>query len=172
MTIYPKIQLLITGGTLDKNYAPLTGELVFSQTHLPEILKEANCQLNLVQQVLMLKDSLAMTDADRQQINQACQQTNHTHIVITHGTDTMVKTALTLIKNTDLANKTIVLTGAMRPFKLGSSDALFNLGSALSSVTLIPAGVYIAMNGQVLEASQVVKDTTQGIFVSTKSARS
>lgn len=159
-----KIALLITGGTLDKNYQTTTGELVFEKTHLPEMLQQANCYLSLYSQVLMLKDSLEMTDDDRTLILNTCLHTPSQHIVITHGTDTMTDTAFTLLSEPKLQNKVIILTGAMRPFKLGVSDALFNLGSALTTVQLSQPGVYIAMNGMVFNAESVTKNKTLGVF--------
>lgn len=159
-----QIQLFITGGTLDKNYNPLTGELVFSHSHLAEMLTQANCTLNPNIHTLMLKDSLDMTDADRQTIADACLASPAKHFVITHGTDTLVETAKTLLKQPGLVNKTLVLTGAMRPFKLGESDALFNLGSALTACQLLSPGVYVCMNGKILPGNQAFKNKTLGQF--------
>lgn len=158
------LTLLITGGTLDKDYETTSGELVFRQTHLPEMLQQANCSLQISSQVLMLKDSLEMTDEDRQAILQQCLDTPSSKIVITHGTDTLTTTAETLLSEPALGAKTIVLTGAMRPFKLGASDASFNLGAALTAAQLCPAGVYVAMNGLVFAADQVAKNRTLGVF--------
>ncbi len=161
------IQLFITGGTIDKQYQTTTGELNFPATHLPQLLQEANSTLEIDIQVLMQKDSLEMAELDRALINQACSNSKSQKIVITHGTDTMVETALSLLKeaiNNKSSNKTIVLTGAMRPFMLQHSDASFNMGAALMAVQLAPAGVYICMNGQLFNATQVQKDRQQGIF--------
>lgn len=158
------IKLLITGGTIDKDYQTTSGELVFSQTHLKALLQEANCTLNVDSQVLMLKDSLEMISSDRQQIVEACLATESQQIVITHGTDTMVESALTLLDETKLAEKTIVLTGAMRPYMLGKSDASFNVATALTAVQLSRPGVYIAMNGQVFTADKVQKNRQAGLF--------
>ncbi len=160
----PQIRLLITGGTLDKQYQPTTGELIFPPTHLPIMLKEANTTLAIETTVLMQKDSLELTDHDRDQIRQTCIQVPQQNIVITHGTDTMVKTAQYLNQSSALNSKTIVLTGAMRPFMFGHSDANFNLGSALMAVQLAQPGVYIAMNGQLFKASQVQKNYQLGLF--------
>ena len=159
------IKLFITGGTLDKNYNELTGELEFSRTHLPEMLLQANCQVEITTQQLMLKDSLEINDTDRQTILQACLDANELQIIITHGTDTMVQTAKLLSTQPQLKHKTIVLTGAMRPYKLGSSDALFNLGNAISAVKSAQGGIYIAMNGELFVANKVKKDTNKGIFI-------
>lgn len=157
------IDLLITGGTLDKDYAPLTGELIFDHTHLPSMLQQANCTLAIQTQVVMLKDSLDMTLEDREQLNQLCEQAG-SRIVITHGTDTMVDTAIHLQSNPSLHHKTIILTGAMRPFKLGQSDALFNLGAALMACQLTNKGIFISMNGQLFAADQVQKNRQIGVF--------
>lgn len=158
------IQLVVTGGTIDKDYNTLTGELVFDETHLPKMLKQANCTLTIDLQTLMLKDSLEMTDADRDAILQACINSQYQKLVITHGTDTMIDSALHLADDERLADKTIVLTGAMRPFQLGRTDALFNLGSALMACQLSSAGVYIAMNGDLFSPHHLVKNRKLGVF--------
>ncbi|WP_127470914.1 asparaginase domain-containing protein [Thiomicrorhabdus aquaedulcis] len=160
------LQLFITGGTLDKEYDALSGELIFSSTVVPDLLKEANCTLASDVQVLMQKDSLHMTDEDRAIICQACLNASAQHIVITHGTDTMVQTALALLTAfaADDLQKTIVLTGAMRPFQLGRSDASFNLGSALMAAQTAPFGVYIVMNGRLFNAQSVQKNRALGVF--------
>ncbi len=163
--------ILACGGTLDKDYDPLTGELVFSQSHLPVLLAQANHTLALSVNQLMLKDSLVMDNTDRDAIYQACLADQNRHIVITHGTDTMPETTRYLAdRQATLADKTLVLTGAMRPFQLGQSDASFNLGAALMAVQLLPPGVYLVMNGQVFSADHVQKDRTRGVFVSQCSA--
>jgi len=158
------IELLITGGTLDKDYEVTSGELIFSETHINQMLAEANCQLDIKPQLLMLKDSLQMTGADRKAIYQACQRSQSNRIVITHGTDTMVDTALYLLSQSDITERTIILTGAMRPYMLGCSDASFNLGSALTAVQLIGKGVFISMNGKLFNADSVQKNHTLGVF--------
>lgn len=159
------IALLICGGTLDKDYAPISGELTFSQTHLPEILNQANSLLAIRQQVVMLKDSLEMDAADRDMLHQACINSSEQKIVITHGTDTMTLSAQRLLQDmTQLANKTIVFTGAMRPFRLGDSDASFNLGCALMAAQTAPAGVWITMHGQLFNANAVHKNRAIGQF--------
>lgn len=161
------LQLFITGGTIDKQYQETTGDLIFLATHIPQLLQEANSTLNIKLQVLMQKDSLEMSEQDRRLINQACSDSKCLKIVITHGTDTMVETALMLLAHfTDknLARKTIVLTGAMRPFMLQHSDASFNIGAALMAAQLAPAGVYICMNGQLFNAGEVKKDKLKGLF--------
>jgi L-asparaginase len=160
----PPIQLFITGGTIDKQYQETSGELIFPNTHLPIMLQEANITLAIKTTVLMQKDSLEITEDERVKICQACIHTPQQKIVITHGTDTMVNTALALHKCDELQDKTIILTGAMRPFMLGHSDANFNLGSALMAVQLAHSGVYIAMNGQLFSANQVQKNRQLGLF--------
>lgn len=162
-----EILLLITGGTIDKDYQTTSGELIFSKTFLPELLNEANQNISICTMNLMLKDSLEMTLDDRELILQCCNTETHKLIVITHGTDTMSLTAQHLLNSGQLADKTIVLTGAMRPFKLGCSDASFNIGSALMAVQLAANGVYIAMNGQLFNAAHVTKNRSIGQFETT-----
>ena len=161
------IHLLITGGTLDKDYDALTGELSFPGTVVPLMLQQANVTQPVTTTVLMQKDSLEMTDADRLRIAEALEASEHGRIVITHGTDTMAETGRFLAARPTLAQKTIVLTGAMRPHRLGRSDALFNLGTALMAVQLASPGVWIAMNGRLLPAIGATKDRSRGVFLPT-----
>ncbi|MFN0156954.1 MAG: asparaginase domain-containing protein [Bacteroidota bacterium] len=156
------IRIFITGGTFDKEYNELDGTLFFKDTHLPEMLKLGRSKVDVETRTLMMIDSLEMTDADRQVILDQCQKTKEDRIVITHGTDTMEQTAETLGKN--ITGKTIVLTGAMVPYKFGSSDGLFNLGSALAFVQTLPVGVYIAMNGRCFMWDNVRKNRKTGEF--------
>lgn len=156
------ILLLVTGGTFDKEYDELSGRLFFKDTHLPEMLRLARCRAPLALERLMMMDSLDMTDADRQRIVAACRGCAEARIVITHGTDTMAETARALLA-AGLA-KTVVLTGAMVPYAFGSSDGLFNLGSALSFAQVLPPGVYVAMNGRCLRGDRVRKDREHGVF--------
>ncbi|MFN7998777.1 MAG: asparaginase domain-containing protein [Bryobacteraceae bacterium] len=156
------IRIFITGGTFDKNYNELTGELFFQDSHLPEMLKLGRCNLDLEIRTLMMIDSLQMTESDRQIILQQCRNAPEDRILITHGTDTMVETAKVLAAGT--AGKTIVLTGAMIPYKFGSSDGLFNLGSALAFAQTLPAGVYVAMNGRYFAWNRVRKNRKTGMF--------
>lgn len=156
------IRVLVTGGTFDKEYDELTGTLHFEATHLPEMLQRGRCMLEVSVDVLMMIDSLEMQSSHRQRIVQACRDATESQIVITHGTDTMVDTARVLA--TDVPHKTIVLTGAMVPYAFGSSDGLFNLGSALSFVQTLPPGVYIAMNGRCFTADNVTKNRQVGVF--------
>lgn len=156
------IKVLITGGTFDKEYDELNGKLFFKDTHLPEILKLGRCNLDIQIRTLMMIDSLEMQDADRELIINHCKQCDENKIVITHGTDTMHVTAQAL--GTANLNKTIVLTGAMVPYKFGSSDGLFNLGSALAFVQTLPKGVYVAMNGRFFNWNNVRKNKASGVF--------
>jgi L-asparaginase/archaeal Glu-tRNAGln amidotransferase subunit D len=160
------IRVLITGGTFDKEYDELSGNLCFRDTHLPQLLALGRFPLECGLTTLMLKDSLDMNDEDRALIARACREAEEPHIVITHGTDTMTNTAEVLAK--EVTGKTIVLTGAMIPFAFGASDALFNLGSALTAVQLLPKGVYVAMNGQVFPWNQVRKNRELGKFEATQ----
>ena len=160
------IRIVVTGGTFDKEYNELTGALYFKDTHVPEMLRLGRSRVEVTVQTLPMMDSLDMTADDRQRIVDACRAATDMRIVITHGTDTMVDTARVVAADPHLAAKTIVLTGAMVPYAFGSSDGLFNLGSALSFVQTLPPGVYVAMNGRYFEWNAVEKDRAAGIFVS------
>lgn len=157
-----KIRLFVTGGTFDKEYDELSGKLFFKDSHLSEMLNLGRCKVQVEVRTLMMMDSLDMTDTDRQLILDHCQRAGEDKIIITHGTDTMEDTAKIL--GTQIQNKTIVLTGAMIPYKFGSSDGLFNLGSALAFVQSLPAGVYVAMNGRYFKWDNVTKDKQSGEF--------
>lgn len=156
------IRLLITGGTFDKDYDELTGKLYFHDTHVHEMLKLGRCQLEIRVRTVMMVDSLEMTDSDREIIKGVCGKSDEDQIVVTHGTDTMAETARVLGEAS--MPKTIVLTGAMIPYAFGSSDGLFNLGSALSFVQVLPHGVYVAMNGKVFRWDDVRKNRDLGVF--------
>jgi L-asparaginase len=161
----PAIRLFVTGGTFDKEYNELDGTLFFQDTHLPEMLRLGRCRLDLSMRTLMMIDSLDMTDADRELIVEQCRAAAESCVVITHGTDTMVDTAHALVAAFPPGgHKTIVLTGAMVPYAFGSSDGLFNLGSALSFVQVLPPGVYIAMNGRCFLPGRVHKNRETGVF--------
>jgi L-asparaginase len=161
------IRVLVTGGTFDKEYNELTGALFFRNTHVPEMLRLGRCHVEVFVQKLMMIDSLDMTADDRARIVKECQVAEESRIVITHGTDTMVETAAVLAAAFPADGpKTIVLTGAMVPYAFGSSDGLFNLGSALSFVQVLPAGVYIAMNGRYFNWDGVKKNRETGVFES------
>lgn len=156
------VRVFVTGGTFDKEYDELTGTLHFENTHLPEMLRRGRCMLDVQTEVLMMIDSLEMKESHRARIVQACRDAAESRIVITHGTDTMVDTARVL--SAASLGKTVVLTGAMVPYAFGSSDGLFNLGSALSFAQTLPAGVYIAMNGRYFTADNVTKNRNVGVF--------
>ncbi len=157
----------MTGGTFDKEYNDLTGQLFFHDTHVQEMLRLGRSTVPAVIETLMMIDSLNMTAADRQAILDGCLRSPEQRIVITHGTDTMVETAATLAGGLPLQGteaKTVVVTGAMIPYKFGSSDGLFNLGSALAFAQVLPPGVYIAMNGQYFPWDHVHKNRQAGLF--------
>jgi len=156
------IRIFVTGGTFDKEYDELTGELYFKDSHLPEMIRLGRSNLKLEIRTLMMIDSLEMTTADRFVIIEQCRNAPESRIVITHGTDTMVETARALAAS--IQDKTIVLTGAMVPYKFGSSDGLFNLGSALAFAQTLPPGVYVAMNGRYFVADRVRKNRETGMF--------
>jgi len=156
------IKIFVTGGTFDKEYNELNGQLFFKETHLHEMLSLGRSRIDVHISTLMMIDSLDMTDADRKIISDHCIATLEDKIVITHGTDTMVETAQFLAKT--ITSKTIVLTGAMIPYKFGSSDGLFNLGSALAFVETLPKGVYISMNGRYFTWDNVRKNKSAGEF--------
>jgi L-asparaginase len=156
------IRLFVTGGTFDKEYNELNGQLFFKDTHIHEILKLGRSRLNTNTRTLMLVDSLDITDSDRRIMAENCANCEEERIVITHGTDTMTETAAYLAKEN--LNKTIVITGAMIPYKFGSSDGLFNLGGALAFAQTLPVGVYIAMNGRYFNWDNCRKDKQNGIF--------
>ncbi len=158
------VRVLVTGGTFDKTYDEISGRLSFGSTHVPEMLRLGRSRVELAVETLMMIDSLDMTDADRARIVARCAECPERHIVVTHGTDTMVETARTLAGGVN--DKTVVLTGAMIPYAFGSSDGLFNLGSALSFAQVLPPGIYIAMNGQCFPWDRVRKDKQTGVFES------
>lgn len=157
------IQVFVTGGTFDKQYNYITGQLYFEDTHLKEMFERGRCSLDIDIRTLMMVDSLDMTEEDRGIIVHNCSRSQDDKIIITHGTDRMVETAKALAAAH--IQKTIVLTGAMIPYAFGtSSDGFFNLGSALAFVQCLPVGVYIAMNGRCFEWNKVRKNTRSGFF--------
>ena len=156
------IKIFATGGTFDKEYNEITGELFFHKTHIYDLLKLGRSQLNVKIETLMMIDSLEMTNSDRELIINKCKQEKTDKIIITHGTDTMVQTSKLIANN--IKKKTILLTGAMIPIQFGSSDGLFNLGSALSFIQVINPGVYITMNGRYFNYNNVYKNKKLGIF--------
>lgn len=156
------IRIFITGGTFDKEYNMLNGQLYFKNTHMQELLEKGRNRVVTEIRTLMMVDSLEMTDEDRDLIAYQCEQCNEEKIIITHGTDTMDKTARILAQK--IKNKTIVITGAMIPIKFGSSDGFFNLGSALAFAQTLPHGVYVAMNGRYFNWDNVRKNRQTGVF--------
>lgn len=157
------VRIIVTGGTFDKEYNELNGQLFFRDTHVPEMLARGRSRVPVAIEPLMMIDSLDMRDADRARIIDCCRSAAERAIVITHGTDTMVETARTLAA-AGVEGKTIVLTGAMIPYAFGSSDGLFNLGSALSFAQVLAPDVYVAMNGQYFRWDGVQKNHETGYF--------
>ncbi|TVR64224.1 MAG: asparaginase [Gemmatimonadales bacterium] len=157
-----RIRIFVTGGTFDKAYDEIRGELSFGNTHLPDMLARGRCGLDVEIRTIMMVDSLEMSDADRELIAANCRRVPEDRIVVTHGTDTLVETARVLAAT--VPDRTIVLTGAMIPYAFGSSDGLFNLGSALSFAQVLPHGVYVAMNGRVFPWDGVRKNRKTGRF--------
>jgi L-asparaginase len=178
------LRVFVTGGTFDKEYDEINGRLDFGDTHLLEMLRRGRCELDLEVRTLMMVDSLELTEGDRETIADNCARVPEARIVITHGTDTMVQTAAVLARRLSgaegggdegvegggggedggTARKTVVLTGAMIPYAFGSSDGLFNLGSALSFAQVLPPGIYVAMNGRCFDWNNVRKNRQTGRF--------
>jgi L-asparaginase len=158
-----QIRILVTGGTFDKEYDELTGRLFFRDTHVPEMLRRGRCRLTVEIETVTMIDSLELDDAGRAAIVERCRSCAERAVVVTHGTDTLVESARALAAAA-MAGKTVVLTGAMVPYAFGSSDGLFNLGSALSFVQVLPPGVYVAMNGQHFRWDAVRKNQASGVF--------
>jgi L-asparaginase len=156
------IRVIITGGTFDKSYDALRGELTFHGSHLPEILPRLNLTIPVELEINQLIDSLYMDDEGRRRVLQACGNAPESRVVVIHGTDTMTETA-GLIGEAGLA-KQVVLTGAMVPYAVQGSDALFNLGFALSAVQLLEPGTYVAMSGRVFRWDRVRKNRQAGVF--------
>jgi L-asparaginase len=157
-----RVKIFVTGGTFDKEYNELTGELFFKETHLHDMLRLGRCQVDVEVETLMMIDSLQMTEADRRMILERCCACPEARIVITHGTDTMQETAAVL--GPEIRDKTVVLTGAMVPYQFGSSDGMFNLGTALAFVQTLAPGVYVAMNGRYFLWNAVHKNRELGVF--------
>jgi L-asparaginase len=156
------LKIIVTGGTFDKEYNPITGELSFNNTHIPTMLKLGRSRLDVTIKTVMMRDSLNMTRDDRNRILRECLTSKEDKILITHGTDTMAETAKLLGQK--ITDKTIVLTGAMIPYAFGSSDGLFNLGSALAFLQTLPPGVYVSMNGRYFNWNNVRKNKKIGLF--------
>ena len=157
-----KIKLLITGGTIDTERIKKNGDYVYKETYLLKMLKQGKCKVDIGSQILMMKDSLYITDLDREKILQSCKNYQENKIIITHGTDTMLETARFLSEK--IKNKTIVLLGAMIPYNQKNSDALFNLGCAVCAAQILPKGVYITMNGKIFSWDNVRKNKKLGEF--------
>ena len=155
-------RIIVTGGTFDKRYDAIKGELTFTETHLPGLLEQARVRLPLAVDIRLLIDSLQMTDAHRQEVLEACGEAPEKSIVVVHGTDTMVQTAR--VVGEARLDKTVVFTGAMVPYSVQGSDAPFNLGFALAAATTLHAGVYVAMNALVFPWDNVEKDRAEGTF--------
>ena len=163
------LRIIITGGTFDKRYDAIRGQLSFADTHLPDIVSQVRCSLPIELEINQLVDSLDMQDDNRQRVLEACRRAPEPFIIITHGTDTMAETAGVLGRALEagepaLTGKRIVLTGAMVPYSVSGSDALFNLGSAVAAVQLVPPGVYVAMNGRCFSWHAVRKNRARGVF--------
>jgi len=156
------VRILITGGTIDKEYDPVTGELTFAKSHLSNMLNQVRCKVRFVLEEVMLKDSLQMRSEDREEVLRKCIDCLENKIIVTHGTDTMVETGRVLGNN--VKGKTIVLVGAMTPYAFGASDALFNLGCAFAAVQALQQGVYITMNGKIFLWDNVRKNKESGEF--------
>jgi len=155
-------RIIVTGGTFDKRYDAIKGELTFKDTHLPAILEQARVALPLAVEIRLLIDSLQMTGEHRQSVLDACRQSPERAIVVVHGTDTMVQTAH--VVGSAKLDKTVVFTGAMIPYSVQGSDAPFNLGFALATALALPSGAYVAMNARVFPWDNVTKDRAQGQF--------
>ena len=156
------IRILITGGTIDKEYDKLSGKLEFTKSSIPQLLQQARCDVPITLEIVMLKDSLEMVDADRMEITKRCIDSSEEEIIITHGTDTMVETGKILAQR--VKDKIVVLVGAMVPYAFGGSDALFNLASAITAVQLLPYGIYVTMNGKTFRWNNVRKNKKIGRF--------
>ncbi len=159
------VRIITTGGTFDKQYDAISGELTFRESQLPRILGQARCTLSVHLEGPLAVDSLYMTEDQRLEIAQTCVHSAEEKLVIVHGTDTMCSTAKVIAQTLEASNtKTIVLTGAMIPYSLENSDAVFNLGCAITAVQLLPPGVYIAMSGKVFNWDNCKKNKAKGVF--------
>lgn len=156
------IHIIITGGTFDKVYDELTGQLTFKDSHIPKLLERSRLSIPTQITQLMMVDSLEMTEAQRYQILNLCQQVPESQIIITHGTDTIVQTGQLLSEH--ISNKTVILTGAMVPVRISNSDGLFNLGTSIAFVQTLPTGIYISINGKYFSPNNVTKNKQTGIF--------
>ena len=155
-------RIIVTGGTFDKRYDAIKGELTFTETHLPALLEQARVSLPLAVDIRLLIDSLQMTEAHRQSVLEACRESPEDAIVVVHGTDTMVETAQVVGRAS--LGKTVVFTGAMVPYSVQGSDAPFNLGFALAAALTLPPSAYVAMNARIFPWDDVQKDRAEGVF--------
>ena len=155
------IRIFVTGGTFDKEYNELEGSLFFKDTHLPEMLALGRCKVEVDMRTLMMVDSLEMSHADRNLIVEQCKNARENRIIVTHGTDTMVETGRALL---GISGKTIVLTGSMQPARFRSTDAVFNIGTAIGAVQSLPPGVYLAMNGRIFDPRRTRKNRERNCF--------
>ena len=159
------IRIITTGGTFDKQYNPIEGQLTFIDSQLPKILKDSRCTSSIVLECPIAIDSLDMNEQQRKEIVSSMLNSPEEKVIVIHGTDTMTKTAeLALKEKKSDDNHTIVFTGAMVPYSLKDSDAVYNLGGAQIAVQLLPKGIYICMNGRIFDAGKVYKDKEAGIF--------
>ena len=159
------LRLIIAGGTIDKQFNQVTGDLAFGDTHLNEMLKQARFEGQLTIEHILMKDSSDMTQEDRDKLAEACLDAKENNIAVTHGLDTMIESAQTIARVLKDKPKTVVLTGAMVPYSFGiTSDALFNLGTALAFAQSLPAGVFIGMNGRYFSSDNVQRDLAVGSF--------
>lgn len=165
-TMGKELRIITTGGTFDKLYDPIKGELTFQGSQLPRILAQSRCTLDVELEGPLAIDSLFMNDEQRREVADLCLGSPERMVIVVHGTDTMVETAHVLLdKRTSEDRHTVVFTGAMVPYSLELSDAVFNLGCAEASVQLLEPGVYICMSGKIFPADKVTKDRSKGIFV-------
>ncbi len=159
------VRIITTGGTFDKQYDAISGELTFRESQLPRILGQARCTLTVHLEGPLAVDSLFMTEDQRIEVANSCLHSAEDRIIIIHGTDTMCNTAAVIAQTLDAGHsKTVVLTGAMIPYSLEDSDAIFNLGCAVSAVQLLPPGVYMTMSGRIFSWDNCRKNKERGIF--------
>ncbi|QCF26716.1 asparaginase domain-containing protein [Hydrocarboniclastica marina] len=154
------LRIFTTGGTFDKVYFDANSEFQIGDSEIPEMLREANVTFDIAVESVLRKDSLELTDEDRQILYERVAKVPETRVLITHGTDTMVQTAQLLLadERAKLGGKTIVITGAMQPSRMRRSDAMFNLGFAVAAVQVLQAGVYLAMNGRLFDPREARKN--------------
>lgn len=156
-----KVRIITTGGTIDKVYFDAKSAYEVGESHVPEILSESNVTLDFDVVNLLRKDSLELTDEDRALVRRAVESCDVAHIVVTHGTDTMVETAKALL---GVPGKTVVLTGSLQPARFKTTDAVYNVASAVTAAQTLPAGVYVAMNGRIFAPDHVRKNRGANVF--------